>query len=181
MMRDETDDRAVLMLSQSKWMDETALDERSQFLYLDAVDGFPPGGSVQRRSDVGHGSADEVLHHDPGFNSLADQRVANKLEQLLSDIERRVEAKEELDRIQNRVEMSIMEYRGPATPGPARRNQNLQRTDIVNAEKSMNQHQRNHDCSFLRASSIFRCNSRFARRSVATSMSVVSPESTAAR
>eukprot|EP00946_MAST-07B_sp_MAST-7B-sp1_P001987 g1987.t1 len=139
MMQDQTDDQAVLMLSQSKWMDETALDEQRQFLYLDAVDMFPPGSGGQRHPVVDQGSADEVLHHDPGFNSLADQRVANKLDQLLSDIERRVEAKEELYCIQNRVERSIIKYHSPTMPGPAKTNQNSREADVGDVEKFIHQ------------------------------------------
>ena len=55
------------------------------------------------------------------FEIEADERVAVKLDRLLSDIERRVEAKEDIDMIQDRVEIGITECQPPGVAKSHRR------------------------------------------------------------
>lgn len=124
-MQDDTGDRALLMLSQSQWTDADPDDARSRFLQADSRENLAHGGTRNHNNCIG--GPDSKFEHHPGFNSEADQRVAGKLDRLLSDIERRVEAKEELERIQDRVKMSIMEYQDPSTARAIKAGQLVQR------------------------------------------------------
>ena len=51
--------------------------------------------------------------NDPSYSSEADERAAAKLDALLSNIEKRVEASQQLEQIQARVHDSLVSYHSP--------------------------------------------------------------------
>jgi len=93
-----------LLLSQSKWANP---DEIPSAMFLSR-----PQSENEDESSYHYSTGEESSALNT-YSSEADQRAADKLDALLSNIEKRVEASQELEKIQARVHDSLVSYHSP--------------------------------------------------------------------